>query len=380
MLFEIDEIKKDYAQSKWKYRELSKWAFSLGTLGLGGLYLWLTTKVIAEGQIGLRQSAYGKFVLLPPGRHSFFPWESSWKPQWLSNKSIEMGPYKIITVETGEVAETYNKGKLEILKAGQHLILEASHTVKSIIKVKQVTKKLKEVVAATSDNIGLTIFSDVRYQITEPELALAEIQDLETSIMEIAGINIALIVSHHSLADFAPVTSGTTSGAMKSESESSFIRVLAELTDTIKSQLEELGIKLINIGITSWKINDETLARELGEGAVIKSQTFSKLAAAQNAAEVRAIEVKAECSAISNLAETQSSAIRSKGLAFKDLADEFSGNAAAEKMYNLSQQSEMVATAKNCNLFFSPPQSERAGSIPPVILTEQVNACKVDPQ
>lgn len=46
------------------------------TLGLGGLYLWATTRVIKEGEVGLRQTASGKMVLLPPGRHSNFPWES----------------------------------------------------------------------------------------------------------------------------------------------------------------------------------------------------------------------------------------------------------------------------------------------------------------
>lgn len=38
--FDLDKIKMQYKQSKGWGRELGKWAFALGTLGFGGLYLW----------------------------------------------------------------------------------------------------------------------------------------------------------------------------------------------------------------------------------------------------------------------------------------------------------------------------------------------------
>ncbi len=101
MLFDIDKLKDDYAGEKGN-RELNKWIFSIATGGLGALYLWATTVIIREGEIGIRQTGSGDMVLLPPGRHSNFPWESyPQEPQPLSKKHIKLGPYKILTIETG---------------------------------------------------------------------------------------------------------------------------------------------------------------------------------------------------------------------------------------------------------------------------------------
>ena len=358
MNFDMQAIELEYKTSRSKHRELGKWLFAIGTFGLGGLYLWASTKIVAEGEIGLRQTANGKMQLLPPGRHSNFPWESyRVSPQSLARKVIEMGPYKIITVDTGFVAETYNKGIVSILEAGQHLISDASHTFKSMIPVKQETKKLHEITAATSDNVALTMYADVRYQITEPRKAVAQIDDIETSIKEIAEISIAQIVSHHNLADFAPATS--CANQTNGDEKSPFVRLLSDLNTTIKHQLAKLGITLINIGITSWKINDAALAHELGQGAVVKSQTQSKLVAADNAAKVRAIEITAESNAIIQRAEAESRGIKLKAAAYKEVGSSFQDNVIAQNIYQLWQQSEMVAHAKNANLFFSQSPTER---------------------
>ena len=201
----IDRIEKAYKESQG-YRELKKWAFSLATFGLGALYLWADTQVVRKGEIGLRQTLKGDWILLPPGRHSNFPWESSPEnPQSLSKKLIEMGPYKIFIVETGFVGQTSEGGKLRIVnEPGQYLIDEAAHTFDGLISIKQETKKLHTVVASTSDNVAVTLQADVRYQIEDPEQALRQIDNIEDSIKEMAEISISQIVSHHTLNDFAP--------------------------------------------------------------------------------------------------------------------------------------------------------------------------------
>lgn len=355
-------IKCEYDESKGR-RELGKWIFSIATFGLGGLYLWATTQVIQEGQIGLRQTATGKMVLLPPGRHSNFPWETyPASCQSFSKKIIKLGPYQIITVETGYVAKTYNQGTLEILPVGQHLIKNASHTFEGFIPTKQETKKLHEVVASTSDNVGVTLQADVRYQIVDPGTAVTQIDDIENSIKEIAEISISQIVSHHSLSDFAPAMSTTNFG---SKPESHGIGdVVTELSKMITDQLSKLGIKLINIGITSWKINDTGLAHELAQGAVIKSQTQSKLMAAQNAAQVKGIEATAEAAAITTRADAEAKAIEAKGTAYNNVAHIIGGSHVAQTIYEQALRTEMVANAQNSNLFFNSGQQA-----PPVVAT-----------
>ena len=360
MHLDLQQIKLEYDSSRGN-REVQKWVFALCTFGLGALYLWATTQTIAEGEIGIRETASGKMVLLPHGRHSNFPWESyPVDAQPLSKKVIEMGPFKIITVDTGYVAKTYNKGKLEILPEGQHIISDASHTYGGLIPIKQETKKLHQVVAYTSDNVGLTMQADVRYQIIDPAKAVGQINNIEESIKEIAEISISQIVSHHTLGEFAPATSSVTSSEHHGISD-----LLIEIKRTINEQLILIGIKLLNIGITSWNINDAQLAHELGQGAVVKSQTQSKLLSAENAAKVKNIEAEAEGKAIVTRAKAEATAIEERGNAYIKIAESMQKSPGALSLYQLSQQSEMVAHAKNANLFFT----QKSDHMPAVIAT-----------
>ncbi len=353
------QIQQNYEESKG-WREFKKYAFAIGTLGLGALYLWATTSIIKQGEIGLRRNSRGEMILLPPGRHSNFPWETyPVKPQSLAQKEIYLGPYKIISVETGYIAKTFNQGKLEILKEGQHLLKDAFHIFDSFIPVKQETKKLHAITAYTSDNVGLTIHADVRYQIENPEQAIRQIDDIDNSITEIAEISISQIVSHHNLADFAPVTN------VGQDQNHGISEVIKELTTKITKQFRQLGIKLLNIGITSWSINDKQLAHELAQGAVIKSQAQSKMLSAEQEAAVKTVLTKADAEAKLVLAESEAAAIKLKGAAIKELADQFKESPAAQEIYARSQQAELVRNAKNSNLFFSPSV---AGALPPLTI------------
>ncbi len=345
MKLDMAQIQQEHDNSRG-WREFKKYAFAIGTFGLGALYLWATTSIIKQGEIGLRRNSRGEMILLPPGRHSNFPWETyPVKPQSLSKKEIHLGPYKIISVETGYIAKTFNQGKLEILTEGQHLLNDASHVFDSFVAVKQETKKLEAVTAYTSDNVGLTLHADVRYQIENPEEAIRQIDDIDNSIKEIAEISISQIVSHHNLADFSPVTSvGEGHGITE---------VVTELTSKITEQLRQLGIKLLNIGITSWNINDKELAHELAQGAVIQSQAQSKMLSAEREADVKEILTKSEANARVVIAQSDAEALKLKGAAIKELTEAFRDNPAAQEIYARSQQVELVKGATNPNLFFS---------------------------
>lgn len=361
-------IKSDYESSKG-WREVGKWIFAIGSFGLGGLYLWATTSVIKQGEIGLRCNGRGEMIILPPGRHSNFPWENyPIEPQSLSQKEINLGPYKIISVETGYVAKTFNQGRLEILQEGQHLLTEATHVFSSFIPVKQETKKLQAVTAYTSDNVGLTLHADVRYQIENPDQAIRQIDDIENSITEIAEISISQIVSHHKLADFAPATAHVSQVQEHGISE-----VIHELTANITEQLRKLGIKLLSIGITSWSINDADLAHELAQGAVIQSQTQSKMLSAEREAKITAISTQAETQATVMRARGEAEAILLKGDAIKTIARQFVGDPVAQGIYARAQQTELVKSATNPHLFFTQEVAGNSAQLPQVTLPLSVD-------
>ena len=89
---DMAQIQKEYEDSKG-LREYMKYAFSILTFGLGAIYLWLTTKIIQQGEIGLRRNFRGEMILLPPGRHSNFPWETY--PIYPQSTSMPQGDIKL---------------------------------------------------------------------------------------------------------------------------------------------------------------------------------------------------------------------------------------------------------------------------------------------
>lgn len=362
MQFKMQEIKKQYAASNGWEREVGKWAFSILTLGFGGLYLLGSTKIIADGEIGIRETLNGDMILLPPGRHSNFPWESYPCPaQKISNPRIEMGPYKIFTVPTGNVAETYDKGELKTFGPGQYIISDQAHTVARIVSTKMETQKLHKVQAYTQDNVGLTLQADVRYAIKDPKLAIAAIGDIEKYIIETAEMKIANVVGHHTLSEFAPAISRFEDNKGKGEhveKHSGISMLLHELTRAIKDQFEALGIFLDNIGITSWNINDKQLAHELAQGAVVNSQTQSKMITASNEANVATIRTQTEASRIAILATAEADALKTKGKAISEVASMLT-TPAAQQIYHNNQNIAMVSQAKNANLFFSPESGKQ---------------------
>ena len=382
MIFDIEGIKQDY-NNKRGWREAKKYAFAIGTLGLGALYLWATTLIVREGEMGLRRDARGKMTLLPPGRHSNFPWEDyPVNPMSLSEEVVRLGPYTIVTVHTGKNAKTYNNGILDVLSEGQHLLDHANWTLDKMISIKQETKKLSPVIASTQDNVSIRLNGDLRYQITDPKLAIQSIHDIDKSLAEIAEMNITRIVSQHCLADFM------RKGASSTTQESGMSLIINQLMHDITEALSALGIQLLNIGLTSWSVNDKDLAHELGHGAVMQSKTNSKLLSAQREAEVMGVEAEAKAAAeitkakgdadaISIRAQAEARAITLRGQAFNELGALYQTNAPGLKMYTGEQTIALVKGANNPNLFFYAGRGAEDQSIQ---LTLPVLAGSLDPR
>lgn len=381
MQFKIEDIKAEYENSRTWQREAGKWLFSICTLGLGGIYLWATTRIIANGEIGIRESLNGDMILLPPGRHSNFPWESyPYGPQKISESYIEMGPYKIFTVKTGYAAETNKHGILQMFEPGQYIIRDQAHTFGRTVSTRLETKKLDKVQAYTQDNVGLSLQADVRYRIQNPELAIREISNIEQYITETSEMKIANIIGHHNLSEFAPAISRFEVGKGKQEIDaeshngSGLSNLLLELTNAIKEQFEALGILLDSIGITSWSIDDKQLAHELAQGAVVNSQTQSKMITAHNDAKVCTIAVETEAKNMKTLAEAESEVIKIKGQAITDVAKKLD-NPIAHDIYKNNQNIALVHGAKQATLFFNAePQRQTPKLVTNIPLTSETNS------
>lgn len=422
--FKLADLKINYktSHSTWR-REVFKYVFSIATFGLGSLYLWATTLVVKEGEVAMRRNARGEMILLPPGRHSNFPWEA-YVPEKLAPQSrsvtptgaqtllrqrglsadrslqnfgwaryivpvsenfIRFGSNTIFTVKTGYVAKTYRNGELVVFPAGQYRLEDAAHVVHkedAFISVQEETKTLPAVSALTKNNVPLKIQADVRYQIEDPQLAITKVDDIENTIFEIAKINISQVVSHHDLSEFVPVMADPSehvgeNGSHDAETvldtreadsdtgndigESS---VLAELTRKITAQLKNMGIKLLSISTTGRTIDDPALAHELGQVAVIQAKARSTMLAAEQAKQVKEIEAEAEANAMRARAEGQADAAKVISAAFNESAEVMKNNPAAGQFFQMDQQKGWFAN--NPHILFSIGGGQ--ATMPPIML------------
>ncbi len=243
------------------------------------------------------------------------------QPQSLSGNCLKLGPYKIITVQTGYVAKTLRCGVLEILQAGQHILKDANHTFNEkdgFVSIKEETKTLKPVKALTSNGVVLEIKADVRYQIEDPLLAITTVDEIENTIFEIAKINIAQVVSHHSLSEFVPVPMSETAIVRQREDE-----------DFVEVQ--------------------------------------------HQAAKVKGIEATADSNAQRTIAEGKAAAIQTVGNAYRELADSMKDNPLAFQLYQTQQQVQMLAHGNNPHIIFQVGDSKlNSGfTMPLVVESEQ---------
>lgn len=225
------------------------------TLGLGGLFLWATTKTIKEGELCVRRTRDGRAVILPPGRHSNLPGESYGHVQSVAQEVIDLGPRRLVTIRDGFRGESYKNGKLVVLFPGRHL-LEATHSfVKSVsmdldevdlgpkkivtikngwcgvaydkgvlqilkegrheltlpdqrfakfLSLQQEVVELPELQVKTTDNIQVIVHAVLNYKIIDPVKAVTNVEHLSKSLYELAEVTLSAILRRNSFRDLSP--------------------------------------------------------------------------------------------------------------------------------------------------------------------------------
>ena len=194
----------------------------------------------------------------------------------------------------------------------------------------------------------MKINADVIYKVNDPTLAVKDIDDIENTIMQVAEMNIAQVVRCCHLNNLI-----TAAGKVGDEpvqeghgNPTTLLALLSELVDKVKSQLGPLGIELINIGIKSWEIIDQTLARELGQGAVIQSQANSRLLTAEQDAKVLNISAQAEADAVVKKATGEAEAHKIEAESLAKTAEIINGNSLAGTLAEAKAQAGIVGAAK----------------------------------
>jgi len=108
----------------------------------------------------VKDNMTGTYHLMQPGQyylqknlHTFV------KSEKLNQPIVDLAPYTIVTVNAGQVAETYDNGELIVFEPGVHTLKHAQHTCKNIIDT-------------TSNDYSVGVFRYIRILPAETGLAL----------------------------------------------------------------------------------------------------------------------------------------------------------------------------------------------------------------
>jgi len=299
---------------------MKKWFFSIFTLGLGGLYLWSNTNIVKDNEVALRRNGRGEYILLPPGRHSNFPWEEYHEPKntTISNMVHHLGPYKIFTVTNGQTAKTHKNGELIIFNEGQYLIKDPSHTVSDnknelFVSTQIEIMSIPQITATTLNNLSVTLNIDVQYQISDPSKAISIAHDVKKTIQDLATASVSEVMRHHSSQEFSMGNLGTKSTASNPQKISGLDAIITEMNTKLFEQYEEYGVELKRIFITRWNYTDPDHAHHLGDGVVQCSIIQAKIDTLDKQLELQKREAEGNKSAI--LIETEAQVARTNALA-----------------------------------------------------------------
>jgi hypothetical protein len=257
-----------------------------------------------------------------------------------ASRLIINGNLKRLIPHTGEVAITYNNGKLEIIKPSEDqrpvMIDSPTHDVdpkflpvgiKTLIFPSEDTKaeKRKDNSKATEDEIAYEVFTTkdslrvgvklmVAYEIDKPEVAMRRLvskQGILEHIENCAVVDMGKAIQRCSSQEFLSFyQTKPRNGEEKQVDDGMPSAPPAEhFQDEVKNQLSkdlaEYGITLVRLNIETPKVLDETIAKQMGSQSIATAQASAKEATldtnfaiarreAQQAAEVARIKQEQE--------------------------------------------------------------------------------------
>ncbi len=223
-----------------------------------------------------------------------------------SDRLISHGSIKRLLPRTGEVAITYDNGKLNIIEAsGEPITMDsATFTVDGFQQTAAQTlvfpsKRTQEdrrranphdidninyEEFRTSDGLPIGVNLLVVYEITDPKKTLTRLkkEDIINHIENIVVADMGRVIQSCSSADFQKTNQTAVKDPTKPENMQIFQNqsaptFYAHLQDDVKNKLAEdlldWGIKLVRLNIETPKILDKTIADEMAKNSLVTAKT-----------------------------------------------------------------------------------------------------------
>lgn len=289
-----------------------------------------TIAVVEQGSVGLAWDL-GQPLLLPPGVHE---WRSQTlyfeKCIRLDDPVIRIGPYTLVTVDSGYAAITLNNGNLTILPGGVvHFLDHRNWKFQKFITLKIQTNSLEKIQATTADNVMVAVTSTVNWRIVNVETAslmaiktlylgegeshrshAADISKLQNDVLKQAEASLASFIGSVNYSDTFHVAAAAQAAASTSWGTpapgQSKGKVQTDLGDNpifdqnmMKSAVDHAnevtrlyGVEIISINIISANPVNKELTLALSSGAVASAEALQSETAARANAKAQIIEVR----------------------------------------------------------------------------------------
>lgn len=97
----------------------------------------------------------------------------------VGEKDCSLGPFRFVTVGSGEVGKKLTQGRLVILEPGMHKLNAAEgETFHGFISVQQQVMKVAKLSVTTLDNVELRVDAVLTWAVSNPERAIRDVQNL----------------------------------------------------------------------------------------------------------------------------------------------------------------------------------------------------------
>lgn len=246
---------------------------------------------------------------------------------------IQHGPIKRVMPHTGEVAISYDQGKLHIIKPGVTIIDSPRHHVESqFITTARVTQQFpseetklarkRENPQATTDEVNYEIFTTkdslkvgvkimVAYEIEDPELAFAKLGSLKGILEHIencANVDMGKAVQMCSSQEFLASYQNKPDSQDKDKSPAPLKHILDDVRSMLAKDLADVGIHLARFNIESPKILNQTIASEMEKQSILSATANAKQSTLSQQYEIETQQARREAQTKNIILEQQNRA------------------------------------------------------------------------
>jgi regulator of protease activity HflC (stomatin/prohibitin superfamily) len=287
---------------------------------------------VGQGEIGLATWRNEAVFVDVPGTYEIDSPDFQYREaKSVSEKLLQNGNKKVVTVFSGEVGLSYRGGCLDVMQPGRHILSAADHYFDSFLSTQQVALRLQDtasssskddlIIAETKDFVKVGICADIFYAVADATKTITQVgkNGVQELVMETAIGTLTNIIRSTALNEIAQSQSGTDAPSLASAADAcqtaqaigqpsaplffdkAHDEFLARLHDDF---LERYGIEIANIRVASCKIMDPDLSASISKQALVTAQTENKLANLKGQTEIATAEQE-RASRIAQLAAEQ---------------------------------------------------------------------------